>query len=119
MEGDVGRVAVVTGVSRCKGIGFAIAQRLLRDGLSVLIQSWSAHDVTQDWAPGPGELDRVLQSLGGLGSRLDHVELNFEDPAAPGQLIAHAVQRFAAVDVLVVNHAMSAPGGLAEVTAAD
>jgi 3-oxoacyl-[acyl-carrier protein] reductase len=37
-----GRVAVVTGVSRRAGIGFAIAQRLLAEGASVLIHSWSA-----------------------------------------------------------------------------
>lgn len=119
MDVSADRVAVVTGVSRCRGIGFAVASRLLRDGMRVLIQSWSAHDAGQSWSPDAGELDRVIKGLGGIGERLDHVELNFEDPAAPRALIARAVQRFGAVDVLVANHAMSASGGLMEVTADD
>ena len=39
-----GRVAVVTGVSRRAGIGFAVCRRLLELGASVLAQSWTAHD---------------------------------------------------------------------------
>ncbi len=49
------RVAIVTGVSRRRGIGFAIARRLLQDGLKVVIHSWSSHDADQPWAPGPDE----------------------------------------------------------------
>lgn len=49
-----GRVAVVTGVSRRAGIGFAIAQRLLADGASVVAQSWPAHDAQQPWGADPG-----------------------------------------------------------------
>jgi hypothetical protein len=44
MRGGDARVAIVTGVSRRAGIGFAIARRLLRDGHRVLVHSWSAVD---------------------------------------------------------------------------
>ena len=80
---SAGKVSVVTGVSRRAGIGFAIAQRLLADGLSVLIHSWTAHDVEQPWAAPPGEVDRVIAELGGLGDQLDHVEADFSDAKAP------------------------------------
>ena len=110
------RVAVVTGVSRRQGIGFAIAQRLLADGLSVVIHSWAAHDVEQAWSPGADELSTVIKGLGGLGYRLDHIEADFSAPDAPPRLIDHAVDRFGG-DVPVANHAMSAPGRLEEVTA--
>lgn len=111
------RVAVVTGVSRRSGIGFAIARRLLADGLDVCVQSWSAHDLEQGHAPGPDELRATLDELGGVGPHLDHVQADFADPDAPAALIAHAVERFGAVDVLIANHARSAPGRLDEVTA--
>jgi 3-oxoacyl-[acyl-carrier protein] reductase len=114
-----GRTAVITGVSRCSSIGFAVARRLLDDGFCVLIQSWAAHDAQQPWSPDTGELDRVIEGLGGLGPRLDHVELDFEDPDAPRALIARATQRFGAVDVVVAAHAISGPGGLDELTVAD
>jgi diadenosine tetraphosphate (Ap4A) HIT family hydrolase len=44
-----GRVAVVTGVSRRAGIGFAIAWELLAVGAKVLAQSWIPHDAEQPW----------------------------------------------------------------------
>lgn len=119
MDERVTRVAIVTGVSRCGGIGFAVTRRLLRDGLSVLIHSWSAHDAAQPWSPQSGELQRVIDGLGGIGPRLDHVELDFEDPDTPKQLIERAVARFGAIDVLVANHALSATATLVELTAKD
>ncbi len=119
MNEGASRVAVVTVVSRRQGIGFAIARRLLADGLNVVIHSWSPHDAGQPWAPEPGEQGRVIEELGGLGARLEHVEADFVDPEAPRRVIDHAVERFGAVDVLIANHAMSAPGCLTEVSAAD
>ena len=116
MSDGTPRVAVVTGVSRRQGIGFAITRRLLADGLSVLIHSFSAHDADQPWSPGAGELRAVIEELGGLGDRLDHVEADFSAAELPRRAIDHAVDRFGGVDVLVVNHAMSAPGRLHEVT---
>ena len=38
------RVAVVTGVSRRAGIGYAVAAELLAAGASVLVHSWPPHD---------------------------------------------------------------------------
>lgn len=60
-----GQVAVVTGVSRRAGIGYAITRRLLADGLSVLIHSWSPHDATQTWGAEPGGMEEVIGGLGG------------------------------------------------------
>jgi 3-oxoacyl-[acyl-carrier protein] reductase len=114
----VKRVAVVTGVSRRRGIGFAVARRLLADGAHVLIHSWSAHDAEQPWGADPGGVERLLEDLGGgVGERLEHVEADLGEPAAPAAVIEHAVERFGAVDVLVANHARSSPVSLQAVTA--
>jgi len=119
VQNSASRVAVVTGVSRRQGIGFAIAQRLLADGLDLVIHSWSAHDAQKPWSPGPDELDKVIKELGGIGPRLDHVEADFSDPYAPRKVIDQAVHRFGAVDVLIANHARSASGGLSDISSAD
>ena len=111
------RVAVVTGVSRRQGIGFAVARRLLDDGLHVLIHSWSAHDAEQPWGADAGGVEAVLEELGGAGERLAHVEADLAEPGAPATVIAHALERFGAVDVLVANHARSSSQSLADVTA--
>jgi 3-oxoacyl-[acyl-carrier protein] reductase len=119
MSESASRVAVVTGVSRRQGIGCAIARRLLADGLQVVIHSWAAHDADQLWSPDPGEQSRVIEQLGGLGDRLDHIEADFAAPDAPRRVIEHAVDRFGGVDVLVANHARSGPGRLSEITSTD
>jgi 3-oxoacyl-[acyl-carrier protein] reductase len=104
-------------VSRTAGIGFAIARRLLDDGVSVLIHSWSAHDAAQPWGTERGGVEAVIEALGGLGPRLAHVEADFADPDAPERVVANAVSAFGAVDVLVANHARSSAQSLAAVTA--
>jgi 3-oxoacyl-[acyl-carrier protein] reductase len=113
----VSRVAIVTGVSRRQGIGFAVARRLLADGHHVLVHSWAPHDSEQPWGADAGGVDGVLEQLGGVGERLAHVEADLADATAPAAVIAAAAERFGAVDVLVANHARSSSLGLADVTA--
>jgi 3-oxoacyl-[acyl-carrier protein] reductase len=119
MSASASRVAVVTGVSRRRGIGFAIARRLLADGLTIFIHSWAPHDVEQPWAPGPSEQAAVIEELGGIGPRLAHVEADFADPAAPRAVIERAKAQFGTVDVLIVNHARSAAGRLSELSSTE
>jgi 3-oxoacyl-[acyl-carrier protein] reductase len=111
------RVAIVTGVSRRAGIGFAIARQLLAGGYSVLVHSWSAHDAAQPWGAEPGGMPAVLDALGGLGPRLAHVEADLADPLAPEHVVAEAVRTFGAIDVLVANHAHASDQSLRHVTA--
>jgi 3-oxoacyl-[acyl-carrier protein] reductase len=111
------RVALVTGVSRRRGIGFAVARRLLADGAHVVIHSWPAHDAEQPWGADPDGVAAVIEELGGVGPRLAHVEADLADPAAPARVVEHAVKSFGAIDVLVANHARSSATTLETVTA--
>src|SRR5690606_41852450 len=56
-----GRTAVVTGVSRRRGIGFAVASRLASMGASLFVHHFSPHDAEQPW--GDDDLDAVLAEL--------------------------------------------------------
>jgi 3-oxoacyl-[acyl-carrier protein] reductase len=96
-----GRVAVVTGVGRAEGIGFAVARRLLDDGWRVLVHSL-------DGAP--------LEELGGISGHLAAIEADLGDPGAARQVIDAAHSAFGAVDALVVNHAHSSGQSLATAT---
>lgn len=104
-------------MSRRAGIGFAIARRLLADGASVLVHSWSAHDEEQPHGGEPGGMSGLLAELGGAGARLRHVEADLGDPRAPARLVDRAWEVFGALDALVVNHARSSAGSIADVTA--
>lgn len=116
---SAGRVAVVTGVSRRAGIGFAVARRLLAQGCRVLVQSWAPHDAEQPWGADSAGVEAVLRELGGPGPRLAHVSVDLEDPRAAPEVVDRAVEAFGAVDVLVANHARASAQSLEEVTAAE
>lgn len=99
------RVAVVTGVGRTAGIGFAIARRLLDDGYRVLVHSY-----------GEGDPDAVMAALGGAGDRLRQIEADLGDPDAARRVVEAALDAFGAVDALVANHAHGSDQSLATVT---
>lgn len=109
-----GRVAIVTGVSRRRGIGFAIARRLVADGASVVVHSWAPADAEQPWGADAGGVDALVAEL---GPGVEHVALDLAEPDAPRRLVQEAVTRFGAIDVLVCNHARSSDHALDDVTA--
>lgn len=111
-----GRIAVVTGVSHRAGIGFAIAERLLQDGAKVLLHSFSTYDAERSSATGPGDVDALVNELGGVSDRLQHFDADLGDPRAPGLVIERTIEAFGAVDALVVNHAHSSDQSLETVT---
>ncbi len=113
-----GRVALVTGVSRRAGIGFAIARRLLDDGASVLVHSWAPHDAEHPWGADPDGVDTLVAALG-PADRVAHRTLDFLDADTPALAVDAAIERFGALDVLVANHARSSHQSLEDLTAAE
>jgi 3-oxoacyl-[acyl-carrier protein] reductase len=99
-----GRVALVTGVGHREGIGFAIAKRLLEDGVKVMV-----HSLTAD--------DAVLAGLGGDPGAVETIDADLGDPDAPRRVIERTVTTFGAVDAVVVNHAHSSDRSLDTATA--
>lgn len=114
-----GRVALVTGVSRLKGIGFAIAQRLALLGADVFIHSFAPFDASQPWGADLDGVPALIAALQTHGTRIAHAEADFLDSTAPHQVVDAAMRAFGHIDILVVNHAYSTMGSLEELTAAE
>jgi 3-oxoacyl-[acyl-carrier protein] reductase len=103
-----GRTAIVTGVSRRAGIGFAVAQRLAAMGANLAIHSWSPDDA--------GGVEELLAELRGEGAEVEHMEADFARAGTAAAVVSTARDRFGHVDIVVANHARSSSGGLATVT---
>jgi len=108
-----GRVALVTGVSRRRGIGYAIAERLLADGACVFATGWSPHDAAAPWGA-----DAALPALEPR-ERFAWEPADLEDPEIPYALVAAAERRFGRIDVVVANHARSSSQSLTDLDAAE
>lgn len=112
MKTLTGRTALVTGVSRRQGIGFAIASRLLAAGASVAVQHWAPHDAEQPW--GGDDISHVVADLAAQaseGARVLDISANFVEDDAPAAVVEHAVSAFGHLDVLVCNQAVSGHDG--------
>jgi glucose 1-dehydrogenase len=84
------RVALVTGAN--SGIGYAIAERLLRDGFALAY-------ATQDTGPDYEEPKQRLEKLG----TVHWVHGDLADPKVPEQLAVETIEALGGLDVLVNN----------------
>ena len=112
-----GRVALITGVSRHIGIGFADALRLAELGADLFVHSWSPFDAGQPWGADPDGIDALLADLRATGRRVEHMAADFREPTAAARVVTAAVQAFRHIDILIANHAYSTQGALEDLTA--
>ncbi|GLY74339.1 SDR family oxidoreductase [Actinoallomurus iriomotensis] len=109
-----GRVALVTGVSRRAGIGFAVARRLAGLGAGVFLHHHVPHDVEQPWGADPGGVQAVVGGVRDVlaeDASVHHLGLDLGEPDAPERLVDAAVAAFGRLDILVCNHARSGGDG--------
>jgi len=107
-----GRSALITGVSRRRGIGYAVAVRLAELGASVFIQHFVKHDDAQPW--GADDLDEVRAGVRAAlapDARFGDASADLAHGQAPAELIARAVESIGSLQILVCNHARSGSDG--------
>jgi 3-oxoacyl-[acyl-carrier protein] reductase len=102
-----GKAAIVTGSSRA--IGRAIAERLARDGASVVL----------NYARGEAEADEVVASIVAAGGAAVAVRADVSSVAGVVRLFDTAEEHFGRVDILVNNAAIYRQAPLADVTEDD
>jgi NAD(P)-dependent dehydrogenase (short-subunit alcohol dehydrogenase family) len=98
-----GKVAIVTGAT--SGIGKAAAELLGQRGAALLL-------VGRDEAA----LSRVSGAIASRGATADHVVADITAAGAPAEIVARAVERFGAIDVLVNAAGVIATGSIENTT---
>ncbi|MBX3594363.1 SDR family oxidoreductase [Sphingomonas sp.] len=101
-----GKVAIVTGAGRRKGLGEAIARRLAEDGVKLVIHDLGR--VEGDLAPAHGigasdEMAAVADDLRRINPDISTFQADMREESQVAALVAHAVARFGRLDILVNN----------------
>ncbi|WP_413602112.1 SDR family oxidoreductase [Curtobacterium sp. Curtsp57] len=107
-----GKTALVTGVSRRRGIGFAVATKLASLGASIVIHHHRPHDLDLPW--GGDDLDAVRDGIRAHlteGARFADLAADLSDPSTIAGVIDTAEGLVGGLDVLVCNHAKSGDDG--------
>ena len=97
------QVALVTGVSRTRGIAAAVAERLRRDGFTVVTAGWTPYD---------------QEHLAAVAEQVPtDLQVDLGEPSGAMQLMDGAERRAGPISALVMARAHDAGGGLFEQTA--
>ena len=96
------KVAIVTGASR--GIGAAVAERLGRDGFSVIVNYSGSMEAA----------DALVRKIQDAGGRALAVKADVSDARAVREMFETTVSKFGGVDVLVNNAGIMAVANIAD-----
>lgn len=96
------RVAIVTGASR--GMGAAIAERLAKDGISVVINYASSADAAE----------KLVGKIEAAGGRALSAQADVANPAEVARMFDSAEAAFGGVDIVINNAGIMPIGALAD-----
>ena len=106
-----GRAAVVTGGSR--GIGLAIAQSLVAEGVDVMICARSVGELADAVR---GTTQRTPDTRNPQPGRIEWYAADIRDPSHMNTVVAQAAETFGRLDILINNAGVGRFGHLAEMS---
>src|SRR5262245_52758985 len=106
-----GRVAIVTGASRRRGIGAAICRALAELGADIFFTHWGQYDRDMSLAKEGDGPEGLHEALRGLGVRSADLAIDLAEPDAPGGILDAAAAQLGAPRILVNNATHSTSDG--------
>jgi len=97
------KIAVVTGVSRLKGIGKAICLELATRKYDIFFTYWTEYDKTMPWGIDKKEPDQIQQELLALGIKCEKLELDLGEDHASARLFDSIQNSLGSPSVLINN----------------
>jgi|SRR5829696_2222343 len=116
--GDLrGRVALVTGVGRERGIGSAVCRALASRGAEIIFSYWKDYDREMPWASEENEPEALLGELRASGVRAEGMEVDLSLPDSARLLLDAAEERLGLPSILVNTAAHSVRDGFEDLDA--
>ena len=111
------RVAIITGVSRLKGIGRAVCCELAKKGFDLFFTYWTAYDNQMPWKVQPNEPALIQQEVREMGVKCEKLSLDLTSENAVEQLLAEVKRQLGPPLVLVNNATYSTQTTIEDLTA--
>ncbi|MDO8614808.1 MAG: SDR family NAD(P)-dependent oxidoreductase [Dehalococcoidia bacterium] len=109
-----GKVAIVTGAARLRGIGRAIALRLAEDGADVVAtavarppQSLPPHEIEAGWRG----VESVAEEISALGRKALALDVDVTLPEQVREMVERTAAEFGRIDILVNNAGLALVAG--------
>ncbi len=113
------KVAIVTGVSRQKGIGRAICQELAKNQFDIFFTYWSAYDHQMPWKVEENEPDQIQKEIRALGVNCEKLELDISQKNSITDLLNTVEQLMRGPHVLINNATYSTETSIESITAVE
>ena len=111
------KIAIITGVSRLKGIGAAICRELAEAGYHIFFTYWTDYDKKMPWSVELDEPMKLKEELTQKGVKVSCMELDLTHQKAPEQLLEQVIEHLGYPDILINNAAYSTNNGFSTITA--
>ncbi|MEK5070202.1 SDR family oxidoreductase [Sporosarcina sp. FSL K6-1508] len=112
-----GEIAIITGVSRLKGIGAAICKELAEAGYHIFFTYWKEYDLKMSWSIDLDEPIKLKEELIRQGVKVACMELDLTQYDAPEQLLSRVSEQLGYPDILINNAAYSTNNNFSNLTA--
>jgi 3-oxoacyl-[acyl-carrier protein] reductase len=103
------RIAIVTGVSRLKGIGKAICMELAKQGVDIFFTYWTQYDKEMPWKTAENEPDLIQKEIENMGVNCAKIELDLMSEASISTLF-NAVETQLGTPSILINNATYSTG---------
>lgn len=111
------RIAIITGVSRLKGIGRAICLELAKQECDIFFTFWTAYDQEMLWGIRSEEPRQIKEELQRLGIRCASLELDLQTEIASTILLDEVEQQLGNPSILINNATYSTETSLESIDA--
>ena len=103
------KIAIVTGVSRLKGIGRAICCELASKGFDIFFTYWLPYDKKMPWGVDADEPETILKEILAFSVRCEKIELDLSSKNAV-EILFNAVKNKLGDPLILVNNATYSTG---------